>query len=331
MKKKVTINDIALSLNVSTSTVSRVLNKSNLISDKRSKEIIDKAKELGYQNRNIKKHKTRAILNIFLFLPETDNITTHFFYNMSELMSSIQKGFGEVKLNFITRINDGDINFFHTKKNAHIDGAVFAFTRPKKTLQTKLKSQNIPYILLNRIDSKSNYITYDIRDGLISIVDNLIKSRGKSIKPCFVGLKELEVISLERFKILQDLFSKRDINISDDSFFMIKHLDQKKDHSYKEILSGKYNAIIALNDLVAIAVLQRGISMNIKIPEDISLVGFDNSPIQNLMNRRIDTVNLATSSMGEHAGIWLKNWIINREEKPISMTIPIGYIKGETV
>jgi len=121
MGKRVTVYDIAEELEISPSTVSRVLNKSTLISDERSRQILETAEKLGYQKRAIKKHVTRAILNIHLFLPHGQSTITHFFYNISELIESIQEGFGEVKLNFVTRVNDGNLDFLERKKTGQID------------------------------------------------------------------------------------------------------------------------------------------------------------------------------------------------------------------
>jgi len=106
MSKRVTVYDIAKELAISPSTVSRVLNNSSLISNERSSQIMAMAKQLGYEKRNIKKHMSRVILNIHIFLPQAESTIIHFFYNISELLESIQKGFGDVRLNFVTKVND---------------------------------------------------------------------------------------------------------------------------------------------------------------------------------------------------------------------------------
>ena len=116
MSKKVTLYDIAEELNISPSTVSRVLNNSTLISDERSRQILETAERLGYRKRTIRRHMSRAILNIHLFLPVAENSVSHFFYNISELIEAVQEGFGDVRLNFVTRINDGNLDFLERKK-----------------------------------------------------------------------------------------------------------------------------------------------------------------------------------------------------------------------
>ena len=73
MPKRVTVYDIAKKLDISPSTVSRVLNNSNLISNERARQIHKIAEEMGYRPRAIKKQVNRAILNIHLFLPTADS------------------------------------------------------------------------------------------------------------------------------------------------------------------------------------------------------------------------------------------------------------------
>ena len=191
MGKRVTVYDIADELKISPSTVSRVLNRSTLISDERSEEILKTAERLGYQKRSIKKHVSRAILNIHLFLPHADSHITHFFYNISELIESVQEGFGDVRLNFVTRVNDGNLDFLEKKKTGQIDGCIFAFNKPKGPLVRELKSRDIPFILLNRKGRSGSYICYDVCEGITIMADKLCTLKGKELNPCFVGFRGL--------------------------------------------------------------------------------------------------------------------------------------------
>ena len=136
---------LAARLNISPSTVSRVLNNSALISNERTDQILQTARQMGYKRRTVKKHISRAILNIHLFLPEASSTLIHFFYNISELLDAIQEGFGPVKLNISTRINDGNIDFMSFKKTGHIDGCIFAFTVPRPALGGGITGQGYTF------------------------------------------------------------------------------------------------------------------------------------------------------------------------------------------
>lgn len=331
MGKRITVYDIAAELNISPSTVSRVLNNSSLISNERSKQIRDTAERLGYQKRPIKKQIGRAILSIYIFLPETDTNLTHFFYNISELMDAVKEGFGGVKLNFITRVNDGNIDFLGNKKTGHIDGCIFAFTQPSESLVKKFEERFIPFISLNRLTEKGSYIIYDIAQGITLLAEEMVKSKGEKLKPCFIGFKKLSDISGDRYRAAKETFDRHGILFDESSYLEIE--DFKLIHSLglDWIKKGGFNGVMTFNDLAALSVLQSGMGRGFEFPKDLLLSGFDNSPIQLLLDRRIDTVNLSIPKLGKMAGLWLKNWIIDRKEVRLQEKLPVEYIPGDTI
>ncbi|NQT57716.1 MAG: LacI family DNA-binding transcriptional regulator [Bacteroidetes bacterium] len=331
MVKRVTVYDIAAELKISPSTVSRVLNNSSLISNERSQQILDTAELLGYKKRTIKKHMNRAILNIHLFLPQTDNTLTHFFYNISELIDAIQIGFGEVKLNFITRVNDGNIEFLEKKKTGQIDGCIFAFTQPNKTLAEKLEKRFIPYILLNRFSERGSSIIYDVPLGIKQLAEELVTARGQTLKPCYIGFRKLPLVSQARFEAADSVFRKHKIKFDISSSLVVNDLNEIHSSGLNWVLKNKFNAVMAFNDIAALSVLQAGLAKGIRFPEDMLLSGCDDSPIQQLLDRRIDTVDLSIPKLGKKAGEWLKNWIIERKEEKIQEVLPVSYIRGDTI
>lgn len=329
--QKVTVYDIASELGISPSTVSRVLNNSSLISDERSRQIRECADRLGYRKRTIKKHVGRVILNIHLFLPKTDNQMTHFFYNISELIDSIQQGFGDVRLNFLTRVNDGNLEFLERKKTGHIDGCVFAFTSPSVKLQKELKDRTIPFILLNRQAKFGNFICYDIPAGIRVLAEKLFDAAGSGLKPCFLGFSKLQQVSDERFDAAEEAFQNLEIPFSRSSVLTLDSFEEVPGKALDWVLEGGFNGVIAFNDLVALSFLQAALARGIKVPGKIMLTGFDDSPIQTLLDRRIDTISLSIPELGRMAGEWLKGNIIDRDDRILREVLPVDYIPGQTI
>lgn len=331
MGKRVTVYDIAKELGISPSTVSRVLNKSSLISDTRSRQILETSERLGYEKRPIKKHMSRVILNLHLFLPRTDNHLTHFFYNISELIESIQEGFGEVKLNIITRVNDNNLEFLQKKKTGQIDACIFAFTCPSTELSDELDNRSIPFILLNRQNENQNYITYDVSEGMSLLARSVLYARKNDLKPCYLGFSKLPEVSSLRFEALRELFKKEQIPFTESSALIFDDFSQIPTTAVDWVLQNGFNAVFAFNDMVALSFYQAAREKNIQIPADISLTGFDDSPIQNLLPCRIDTVKLSIPLLGQMAGRWLKSNIIDKESNSLREVLPIKYIRGCTI
>lgn len=292
---------------------------------------MDTAERLGYEKRPIKKHMSRVILNLHLFLPKTDNNLTHFFYNISELIESIHEGFGEVKLNIITRVNDNNLEFLQKKKTGQIDACIFAFTSPSTELADELDARSIPFILLNRRDENQNYIAYDVPEGMSLLARSVFYARGKDLKPCYLGFSKLPEVSRVRFEALKDLFKKEGIAFDESSVLNVDEFSQIPLSAVDWVLEKGFNGVFAFNDLAALSFYQAAGERNIRIPEDLSLTGFDDSPIQNLLPRRIDTVRLSIPVLGQMAGSWLKSNIIDKESDPLREILPIKYIRGGTV
>jgi LacI family transcriptional regulator len=331
LSKRVTVYDIARELGISPSTVSRVLNHSSLISDERTLQIREIAEKLGYHKRVIKKHISRVILNLHLFLPKTDNNLTHFFYNISELIESIQAGFGDVRLNFIIRVNDGNLEFLERKKTGQIDGCIFAFTSPSAKLQTQLKDRSIPSILLNRKSRQTSFIAYDIPRGISLLAQKMIDLKRNDLRPCYLGFKKLPQVSSERFEAARDFFSTKGIPFDESSNLTVSSLEEIPTRAVDWVLEGGFNGVIAFNDLAALSFLQAGFIRGLDIPGDILLTGFDDSPIQSLLDRRIDTISLSIPVLGERAGSWLKAIIIDKDETPLKEILDVKYVKGQTL
>lgn len=76
-------------------------------------------------------------------------------------------------------------------------------------------------------------------------------------------------------------------------------------------------AVIALNDLTAIGAVTAAVSMGYRVPEDISIVGFDNTEIAKYCNPPLTTVNIPTVRQGEIATNMLLELIENGKQSPI--------------
>jgi DNA-binding LacI/PurR family transcriptional regulator len=329
MAKRVTLYHIAEELGISASTVSRVLNNSTLISDEKSRLIIDKANELGYIPRQVKKQKNRVILNIHLFLPPSQESFIHLFYDIAQLLEGIREGFGDVLVNILTRLNDGDHSFLNKKKTGQIDGCIFAFTRIKEDLREELNLRSIPFIHLNRKD-RSSFVAYDNRDEMDRLVQILYNKRGNTLRPCFLGYNKLIEVSQDRFEGVKKACFKRNISFKKSDYYSINVIDDLQE-VFSTLVNKKYNAILSFNDIIAMAVLQRARINKIAIPEKISLTGLDNSSIQQLEIQKIDTIDFSVFLLGKEAASWLSRQIIDKVEGGYQKILTGQYIKGKSI
>jgi LacI family transcriptional regulator len=331
MKNRITVYDIARKLDISPSTVSRVLNNSSLIGEEKRQLILAAAEELGYQKRQIRKQGCRAIINIRLFLPPTKYDYIHLFYDVAELIDGIQQGFGSTKVNIIISINDGDLQLFDSKKIGDIDGCIFAFTMPSPEMETLLEERTIPYILLNRQEPENNYLVVDSLLGMKCLVEAMWRKHADDFRPCYIGFSPLGMVTRLREEGVRNTCALHGKELLAADVFNIDQIKELQGPVLDAILERKYNCVLCFNDLLAVSVYQSALHRGIAIPQAFSLSGFDNSPMLQLLDQRIDTIEFSIHSLGTEAGLWLRAWIIDRDFKPIQKKLEGTYMKGETI
>lgn len=328
MSRKVTVYQIAEKLGISASTVSRVLNNSSLIGSEKSELIRKTAGEMGYEKRNIKRPGSRAILNIVLFLPHSDQPQNLMFYDPSLLISGLKEGLSSTRANIITELNDGGVSVLDSKKIGDIDGAVFAFTDPSEKMTEQLEDRSIPYLLLNRQSDMKNFISLDNRGAM----DFLFRRAGDSLadlKPVYVGFKSASAVN----NIRKEAFLKS-CKANGIDGYAVREIDSFEEISpdfISDLKDKGFNWLVCFNDIVAVSIMSSAETAGIDIPGEISLSGFDNSPIRNIFRKKISTIDLEVRGMGREAGRWFFRTIIKKDEESIQLELPFKYIEGDTI
>ncbi|MBI9096514.1 MAG: LacI family DNA-binding transcriptional regulator [Sphaerochaeta sp.] len=331
MKKNVTVYDIAQELGISSGTVSRALNNSTLISDEKREEILATAERMHYRKRSIKRQQTRAIVTVRLFLPAAKYDYIHLFYDVAELIEGIQEGFGDTRVHIITSINDGNLAVFESKKLGDIDGCIFAFTVPSAALETLLEEREIPFILLNREKPENNYVMIDSIGGMKRLVDVAWEKYGAQLKPCYVGFSPLAGVSKRREEGVSIRCNDLHIPFSDKDVYNLDSISELRSSILADILEKKYNTVFCFNDMIAVSLYQSALHLCLQIPKAFSLTGFDNSPILDLLDQRVNTIEFSLEQLGNRSGAWLLSRIINRDDIPIQENLEGAYILGETI
>lgn len=334
--KRITIQDIANECNISSSTVSRVLNNSVLVSDDKREIILEAAERLGYEKRTIRKQGSRAILNIKLFLPETRNPYINLFYDVAEFVKGLYKGFGDVKTNVIVRINHEEAKIFHNKKMGDIDACIFAFTTPRPDSVKEIEDRGIPLLLVNRESSKHDFVAYDTGKAMALLLEKIVAKRQQQtdprIKVCYLGFTPITYINEERRLGIADACERFGIpfDLTEDVFEFNALQEIPQDLLYTLKKEG-YNAIMCFNDVVALYLYNLGMKTGYVFPDDFSLTGHDDSPALELIGQRIDTIRFNVYQLGKESGKILKRRIIGRSAHKTKVKLTNTYVPGETI
>ena len=320
-----TIVQIAKSLGVSTITVSRALNNRGYYIKKETKEkILKKAAELNYRPNHIARSlRIRSTHAIGLILPDIKN---PFFPNVA---SSINKIANSREYNVILCSSEGGINKekseVSTLLNRRVDGLIIIPSDCNNGSDTykQLKETNIPFVLMDRYWRNINcsYVVCNDIYGAYLATSYLIKLGHKRIAH-FSG--SMIVTSAEnRLKGYKKALEEYEIPYSEELVIETDVTQESGTRAMEIILEQKENptAIFAWNDTVAIGAMQAIKSKGLKIPEDISLVGFDDIDVSSLLYVPLTTIHQPQDELGETSAKILFEQIENKENPQIKQIL----------
>ncbi len=322
--KKVTLSDVAHSLGVSVSTVSRALRRSPLVDEKTGRRIREEAERLGYEFKPKRRQAGRAILTIAVLLPAQSDSWLHLFYDPGRLMQTLQEGFGGTRTNLVC-VPDADwADLFAHKKLGGIDGCIFAFADPQAELAERMDQAAIPRITLNRVLAGGNYICRDQKHAMKLHVDRIHSIHGPDAKIAYLHFERIPGVSKSRYEGFLEHRPRSDT-------YTVSSLGDIDDRFFSWLRSGGYRALICFNDVLAVYAYQAALHRSIRIPEDLALAGFDNSPVRRLTEKPIDSVELGADEIGRKAAEWLREAIIDPAVAPMREMLPSTYVPGSTI
>lgn len=330
MQRRVTVYDIAHELDLSASTVSRVLNNSSLISEEKREKILSTAERMGYRKRPIRRQRGRSILNVALFLPHARKSYLHLFYDPAELIHGIQTGFNEVTVNTVTALNDSSSTLFEHKKLGDIDGCIFGFTTPDPSLLARIEERGLPTVQINRRDPNRSCVSADDEAGFETLVEHVVEHVPEA-RIGYLGFAPVRSVTDRRRNALKAACERRGIELDAELDCEVDTLDQIDATLVDRLTSDPRNVIFGFNDVVAVYVYQEALAAGRLAGRDYSLTGFDNSPVRELTSRKIDTITLSVSELGHAAARWLSSRVLDRQEGIFDLRIAGDHVKGETI
>jgi LacI family transcriptional regulator len=330
-----TIKEVAKVANVSITTVSRVSSGGKGVSAKTHRRVLSVIKELGYSPSAMASGlKTRLSKSIGIAVPETIGD----FYG--EVINGIESVATKNEYNLIISLNHHIIkeeleavNFFKAKK---VDGAVLVTTSGDDDYVHSLIEEGYNIVLLDRDPHGLKVDTVKIdnfRGGYIA-TEYLLKLGHSAI--LFVqGVPYIDS-SKERFngykKALKDKGIKfnSDFILSGDFFVESGYSSIKK---YLDKYGLNFSAIFASNDQMAMGVVKALNDKGISVPNNISVIGFDDSYLSPYVIPPLTTIKQRREEMGKVAAELLLDRISYRDTKgktPRQIIIPVELIERES-
>lgn len=314
----VTIKDIAKLANVSHTTVSRALNDSPLIKPGTKKKILEIASQLNYTpNYNAKSLVMQKSYTIGLFLTSITNGTSSSFFveTVKGVNSVIAQHYnlyvrGIENLGDYTMINHRRFDGIILMSQSDIDDDFLAYLKEKK----------IPCVVLGRDigDSSLTNILSNDREGAAQIVHHLIENGHRDIA-IVEGIKGFKSTIKRREGYLKAL---HDHNIPLKNEYIVQgNYDMESGYQALEKLlklDHPPTAIFCSNDDMAIGALNAAFANGLSVPDDISIVGFDDIEFARYTNPSLTTVKRPIEKISSLGAQKLLEMLETEEEAEMS-------------
>ncbi|MDI1257430.1 MAG: LacI family DNA-binding transcriptional regulator [Flavobacterium sp.] len=325
MKEKATLKQIAKELNVSVSTVSKALNDSPEISEPTKIKIQEFAKLKNYKPNiiglNLKNRKTKTI---GVIIP---NILNPFF---AKVFSGIEKVAEEKGYNVLTCISneslEKEIHTLDMLSNGTIDGFILSVSEEAQKLGefqhfTDIINDGTPIVMFDRISEQvdCDKVIVDDFDSAVYATEHLIKIGCKNIA-LFSSIDNLSVGKLRAkgyFKALEKAGYKVDENL-----IVLAESEEDFDKKAQAVFNdNKFDGVFAFDEHTSTMAMKFAIKKGIKIPEELSVIGFADGVWSRRMTPSLSTISQHGPEIGEAAAKLLIDNLESKEEYAFKTTV----------
>ncbi|HBL77636.1 MAG: LacI family transcriptional regulator [Bacteroidetes bacterium GWF2_42_66] len=301
-KSRTTITEIARELNISPSTVSRSLNNHPAISAKTREAVIELARKLNYQPNLLALNLLRNRTNMIgVIVPE---ITSYFF---SSVISGIQDLLNPLGVNMIigqsNESYEEEKSIIRTFTSIRVDGFLISPSSETKNFDHLkiLTESNIPLVIFDR-DCEGievDKVFVDEYKGAFQAVEYLISTGCRRIAH-IAGPPMLSTVK-HRLSAYKEALKLHGLPVRDE--YIVESVGFAPEHGIdptKKLLAlpNPPDAIFTINDGVAIGAMYVIKEAGIIIPDEISVIGFDDDPHSCYFMPSLSTVWQPTYELG---------------------------------
>jgi DNA-binding LacI/PurR family transcriptional regulator len=333
----VTIKDVAREANVAPSTVSRVIANNPRISEKTKKRVKEVMNQLGYYpNLQARSLVAKSTQTIGVIMP---NSAYHAFRNpfFPEVLRGISMNAHESKYGIYlsTGSTEEEIHeeVLSMVNGRRVDGIVLLYSRVNDRTMNYLEESGFPFTVVGRPSMNEERITYVDNDNIFitkQVTNYLIELGHKNI--AFVGGNLDFVVTIDRLNGYNMALMEAGLPVTDAYFVHEKFVNEKGKDAIRTLVELEVppTALVTQDDLMAYEIISHLEKLNIKVPDDISIVSFNNLSLSEHSKPPLTSVDIGTFQLGHVATKCLIEKIENPETLPIRITIPTRLIERKS-
>ena len=327
--------DVARLAGVSRATVSYVLNQQNdgrvPISEETQQRVLEAAAELGYEPdaraQSLRSGSTRTIA---LLIPDSQN--PHFWQIVHGVTQEARAAGYDLLLTSSDLDPEHEEHAVKSLARRRTDGLILlvAFTSLSQKQLNEMAASRLPIVMIGCRDKAFDCIGSNYYDSAEKVMRHLID----------LGHQRIGFIhGVANFRLGQDRLRSYEKGLKDAGLpyneNLIEHCGPSIEDGYNaamRLLSRhpRPTALIVVNDLLAMGVIRAARDLGIAIPQELSVVGYDDIPLANYQTPRLTTVHMNAEAIGQGAVKLLLQRLQDRDQPPQVVELPTRLIIRES-
>lgn len=306
-----TSEEVAQLAGVSRATVSRALNGSTRISAEARERVYAAVSKLGYEPDVVAQSLVRQrsrVLAVSLFLEESDMPLSHlgqtsryFYMGVLENIEreAVSSGYDLLLPSY--QYGKSPTNYIRSLQTRRVAGCIMLHATDARI--QALTHSTIPTIFIDRMcqTAYASYVKSDHIDAARQAVEHLLSLGHRRI--AFLPGKTIELAGLERLLGCQQGLAQAGIT-SDPALIRPSGWNIEEAYEAASVLLNErhdFTAIVAGSDLMAVGVLRALQEHNLRVPEDVSLISFDDVDLSQYTNPPLTTMRQDRVALGRGA------------------------------
>jgi len=300
----VTLKDVARASGVSIKTVSRVVNGTAEVSAETRLRVKGVISDLGYQPNTMARSLVNGRSNtVGVIIPHSVGyIFSHPFFN--EVLRGIAEVLANNNLNLLLHLTYQDIPYVQLYNQSRVDGLIFMSVLTGDPNMDGVLESKSPCVFTCRILEENNpthWVDADFVGGLEQAVEHLI-SLGHRRMALLAGPRNLISVLL-RVKGYRQAVTRNGLTVDEDNIHYVD-FSSEAGHDLAFELMKKPNpptAILCGDDIMAIGVIQGLQEAGRRVPQDVSVIGFDDISLARFSTPPLTTIRQDTFRKGQIA------------------------------
>lgn len=314
-KGTITIYDVAREADVSMATVSRVVNGNPNVKPTTRKKVLEVIRQLGYRPNAVARGlASKKTTTVGVIIPDISNM----FY--AELTRGIEDIATMYHYNIILSNSDlkteKELKLIETLLEKQVDGLVYLGGELTDKHQEIFSETNVPVVLAATHDQsqKQAFVTIDQKKAAEEATTVLVKEGNQKI--AFISGPLTDVVKgYPRYQGYKSALQKHQIPFDEDWVRVGDYRYASGYQSMIELLEAHPNctAVFAASDEMAVGAIHAALDKGKKIPEELSVIGFENIPLASQVRPLLSTIHVPMYDIGAVAMRLLTKFMNNEE------------------